>query len=50
MMQVARGVSPTFVQLAIPSGGEIKQFANGYYIATDGSSNMFLYNINNNGL
>jgi hypothetical protein len=37
------------IQLAIPSGGEIKQFANGYYIASDSGSGLFLYSINNGG-
>lgn len=39
----------TYSQLVIPSGGEIKQFANGYYLCTDGSANLYLYSINNGG-
>lgn len=33
----------------IPSGGEIKQFMNGYYLATDGGGSLYLYSINNGG-
>lgn len=38
-----------YYQLTVPAGGTIRQFLNGYYIATDVSNNVFLYSINSNG-
>lgn len=38
-----------YVTFTIPAGGKIKQFANGFYIASNSAGEHFLYSINNNG-
>lgn len=42
-------ISATYYQLVIPSGGVIKQFANGYYLTTNGAGALFLYSVQNGG-
>lgn len=48
MVAIVNGVT-AYYQLTVPAGGTIRQFLNGYYLATDASNNVFLYSINNNG-
>lgn len=38
-----------YVTFTIPSGGKIKQFADGFYVASNSLGEHFLYSINNNG-
>ena len=49
MVAIVNGAAPAYYQLTVPAGGTIRQFLNGYYIATDASNNVFIYSINNNG-
>ena len=38
-----------YISFIIPAGGKIKQFADGFYIASNSAGEHFLYSINNNG-